>query len=122
MENKLKIGKEDVLFYLDMINSRYGPSYKPKFGKLKGYFKLIKNQDSKEYKTFVGVYKYFRETINEREKTILDLQYGLDGNALTMIQIGEQLGICDSRVGQLRNKAEYRIADEIKRYLDYRKG
>ena len=48
--------KEDVLFYLDMIDSSHGPSFKPKIGKLKPYYPLLKEGIQKSTKgLFVSI-------------------------------------------------------------------
>lgn len=112
-----QITKEDSLFYLDMINSVYSPSHKPEIGQYKGYYELLKQQDSKDYITFICVYLYFREALSEREKAILDLQYRVNGNILSIKEIGECIGISSSRVSQIRNKAEHKIAKEIQVFL-----
>ncbi|MBU9723137.1 MULTISPECIES: sigma factor-like helix-turn-helix DNA-binding protein [Bacillaceae] len=112
-----EITKEDVLFYLDMIGSRYGPSYKPKIGKLKPYYPLLKERDSEDYKRFIRVYHNYRDCLKEREKTILDFQYGLKGEIPTLTEIGEHFGFSNSRASQIRNKSERIITREILRFL-----
>lgn len=109
--------KEDVLFYLDMIDSSHGPSFKPKIGKLKPYYPLLKERDSEEYKRFIRVYHSFRDCLKEREKTILDFQYGLKGEIPTLTEIGGHFGFSSSRASQIRNKAERIITREILRFL-----
>ncbi|WP_161568200.1 sigma factor-like helix-turn-helix DNA-binding protein [Anaerobacillus alkaliphilus] len=115
---EIEITKEDMLFYLDMIGSIYGPSYKPKIGKLKPYYPFLKEPTSEEYKRFIQVYLHYRDCLNEREKTILDFQYRLKGEKLTLDQMGEQFGISSSRAAQIRNIAELRIAKAIREFLN----
>lgn len=116
-----EITKEDVLFYLDMIDSSYGPSYKPKIGKFKPYYQLLKKRDSEDYNRFICVYQHYSNCLQEREKTILDLHYGVESKVYTLIELGEHLGISSSRVAQIRNKAERRIAREIQKFLKPKK-
>ncbi|GGM23504.1 hypothetical protein GCM10011351_06610 [Paraliobacillus quinghaiensis] len=116
MEEK-EITKEDVLFYLDMIGSIYGPSFKPKIGKLKPYYSLIKERDSEEYKRFIYVYHNYRDCLKEREKTILDFQYGLKGKIPSLKEIGAYFGISSSRTSKIRNNAERQITSEIRKFL-----
>ncbi|KMJ56231.1 hypothetical protein AB685_23015 [Bacillus sp. LL01] len=59
--------KEDVRFYLDMIDSIYSSS-KPKNGKLKPYYSLFKEPNSTGYKRFIHVYLAYRDCLKEREK------------------------------------------------------
>ncbi|MBM4761449.1 sigma factor-like helix-turn-helix DNA-binding protein [Bacillus sp. B15-48] len=112
-----EISKEDVLFYLDMIGSSYGPSYKPKIGKLKPYYPLLKEQDSQQYKRFIRVYHHYRDCLKEREKTILDFQYGLKGEIPSLKEMGDHFGLSSSRASQIRNKAERRISTAIREFL-----
>ena len=109
--------KEDVLFYLDMIDSSYGPSYEPKIGKFKPYYPLLKERDSEEYKRFIRVYHYFRDCLKEKEKTILDFQYGLKGEIPSLKEVGDYYGFSSSRASQIRNKAERRITSAIREFL-----
>ncbi|MEQ6376318.1 sigma factor-like helix-turn-helix DNA-binding protein [Bacillaceae bacterium S4-13-56] len=118
MPNNDQITKEDALFYLDMINSKYGPTYKPKRGQSKGYYPLLKEKDSKEYNRFIRVYVYFKHNLKEREQTILNLQYGINSNVLSLGEIGESIGVTSSRVSQLRNRAERRLASIIRDYVN----
>lgn len=121
MEEGRQISKEDALFYLDMIDSVLSPNFKPRIGQSKPYYPLLKKHDSEGYTTFIKVYQYFRENLEEREKTVLDLQYRINGKALTMNEIGKLFGISSSRVSQLRNKAERCIAQEIIYFIKGRK-
>ena len=112
-----EITKEDVLFYLDMIDSSYGPSFKPKIGKLKPYYPLLRDRDSVEYKRFIRVYLHYRDCLKEREKTILDFQYGLKGEIRSLKEMGDYFGLSSSRASQIRNKAERRITTAIREFL-----
>jgi RNA polymerase sigma factor (sigma-70 family) len=43
--------------------------------------------------------------LSERERHVLELRYGLDGDALSLRQVGERLGISGERVRQLERRA-----------------
>ncbi|OIJ22318.1 hypothetical protein BKP45_06675 [Anaerobacillus alkalidiazotrophicus] len=115
--NGKEMTKEDVLFYLDMIGSRYGPTYQHKFGNQKPYYQLVKEKDSENYKTFIRVYQHYRDLLEEKPKMILDLLYGVESKVHRLNEIGKLLGISGRRVAQIRHKAEYTITKGILRYL-----
>lgn len=78
---------------------------------------MLKERDSEDYNRFICVYHYYRDCLQEREKTILDLQYGIKGNIPSLKEIGVGLGIAGNRVSQIRNKGERRITKEILVFL-----
>lgn len=47
--------------------------------------------------------------LNDREKFVLGLYYGLDTPPTSMREIAEELGVSQARVRQIRVQAEYRI-------------
>lgn len=47
--------------------------------------------------------------LNERERKVITLYYGLGTDALTMIEIAEQMGLKRERVRQIRKKAEQKL-------------
>lgn len=49
------------------------------------------------------------EGLSEREKTILRLHFGLDGDAHTLQATGQQIGLTKERVRQIRNRALGRL-------------
>lgn len=107
------VSKEEALFYLHMVNSHYSPKCVTKKFKIKGYRRFLSDYESDAYKSFIGVYLFFSDRLADRDKEILDLYYGNKGKRMTLIKIGEYLGISSSRVQQLKNQAEYRIAKEV---------
>lgn len=61
------------------------------------------------------LYKKMKEVLKIREKTILELRFGLDGNKpKTQNQIAEMMGISRSYVSRIETKAINKLAKEIK--------
>ncbi|MED3648126.1 sigma factor-like helix-turn-helix DNA-binding protein, partial [Halalkalibacterium halodurans] len=55
---------------------------------------------------FIQAYCHYRDNLNQQERTVLDFVYAIHGEILTLKEIGDRLDISDSRVAQIRNKAE----------------
>lgn len=61
------------------------------------------------------MYQKMKEVLKLREKTILELRFGLDGNKpKTQNQIAEMMGISRSYVSRIETKAISKLAEEIK--------
>lgn len=61
------------------------------------------------------MYEKMKEVLKLREKTILELRFGLDGNKpRTQNQIAEMMGISRSYVSRIETKAISKLAKEIK--------
>lgn len=61
------------------------------------------------------LYEKMKEVLKIREKTILELRFGLDGNKpKTQNQIAEMMGISRSYVSRIETKAINKLAKEIK--------
>ena len=61
------------------------------------------------------LYEKMKEVLKLREKTILELRFGLDGNKpKTQNQIAEMMGISRSYVSRIETKAIGKLAKEIK--------
>ena len=57
------------------------------------------------------LYKKISETLKDREKTIINLRFGLDGNKpKTQIEIAKSLGISRSYVSRIETKAINKLA------------
>jgi RNA polymerase primary sigma factor len=54
----------------------------------------------------------------ERQRRILELRFGFDGEAASLEQIGTELGLTRERVRQLERDALTRLADELKGVVD----
>jgi RNA polymerase primary sigma factor len=54
----------------------------------------------------------------DRQRRILELRYGFDGEAASLEQIGTELGLTRERVRQLERDALTRLADELKGVAD----
>ena len=52
--------------------------------------------------------------LNEREREVITLYYGLGTDALTMIEIAEQMGLKRERVRQIRKKAEQKLRKPLR--------
>lgn len=110
---KSSITIDDKTFFMDMVDSVNTPDFKPKLYKVKPYFKILKNKDSHEFKSFISVYMAFRHILPERKMIILNELYGINKDSSDLISIGELLNISPERVRQLRTEAEYVLVKEI---------
>lgn len=54
--------------------------------------------------------------LNEREKEVIRLFYGLDCDAITMSEIGERMNLKRERVRQIRHKAERKLRKPLKEH------
>ena len=62
------------------------------------------------------LYRKMKELLKDRERVILELRFGLDGNRpKTQNQIAKMLGISRSYVSRIETKAIGKLAEEIKR-------
>ena len=60
------------------------------------------------------LYEKMKSVLKYRERTILELRFGLDGNKpKTQIEIAEQMGISRSYVSRIETKAIGKLAKEI---------
>lgn len=55
--------------------------------------------------------------LNERERQVIMLYYGLNCDALTMAEIGEQMNLKRERVRQIRHKAERKLRKPLRMSL-----
>ena len=61
------------------------------------------------------LYEKMKSILKDRERTILELRFGLDGHKpKTQIEIAEQMGISRSYVSRIETKAINKLAKEIK--------
>jgi len=61
------------------------------------------------------LYEKMKSVLKDRERTILELRFGLDGNKpKTQIEIAESMGISRSYVSRIETKAIGKLAKEIK--------
>lgn len=61
------------------------------------------------------LYEKMKAVLKDREKTILELRFGLDGNKpKTQNEIAESMGISRSYVSRIESKAIGKLAKEIK--------
>ena len=73
-------------------------------------------EDSVDLKMKVKLlYEKMKSILKDRERTILELRFGLDGNKpKTQIEIAKDLGISRSYVSRIETKAINKLAKEIK--------
>lgn len=73
-------------------------------------------EDVVDLKTKVKLlYEKMKSVLKDRERTILELRFGLDGRKpKTQIEIAEQMGISRSYVSRIETKAIGKLAKEIK--------
>ena len=61
------------------------------------------------------LYEKMKSILKDRERTIIELRFGLDGNKpKTQIEIAKKLGISRSYVSRIETKAINKLAKEIK--------
>ena len=61
------------------------------------------------------LYKKIKEVLKDREKTIIELRFGLDGNKpKTQHEIAEMMGISRSYVSRIETKAISKLSNEMK--------
>lgn len=61
------------------------------------------------------LYEKIKEVLKDREKTIIELRFGLDGNKpKTQKQIAKMMGISRSYVSRIETKAINKLAKEFK--------
>lgn len=61
------------------------------------------------------LYKKIKEVLKDREKTIIELRFGLDGHKpKTQHEIAKMMGISRSYVSRIETKAIHKLANEIK--------
>lgn len=60
------------------------------------------------------LYRYIGETLDDREKEIIELRYGLLGDGLTQREVASRLNISRSYVSRIEKKA----LDKLKRRFD----
>ena len=113
MKDITKLTHNDAIFFLDMINSTRSPNYEPGFYKRKTYYKLLKHQNSDDYRRFISVYKAMRHILTEREQIVLNKVYGTDGEPSNLKSVGAMLNVSPERAKQIRSKGERKIAREL---------
>ena len=73
-------------------------------------------EDSVDLKMKIKIlYEKMKKVLKDRERTILELRFGLDGNKpKTQFEIAEQMGISRSYVSRIESKAITKLAKGIK--------
>lgn len=115
----MELEYDDIIHFLDLIDSMYSPNFTPEIGRRRPYWKLFKeeNRNSTEYKRFIKVYSYVKEDLNEREIFVLDYFYGVSGKFLLGSDVAKMLNISSSRVTQIRRYAERKMGRKLYSYM-----
>ena len=61
------------------------------------------------------LYRYMEETLNEREKEIIQWRYGLIADPLTQREVAKKLGISRSYVSRIEKKALEKLRKRFER-------
>jgi DNA-directed RNA polymerase specialized sigma subunit len=109
--------KEDIVFFLDMMNSHHSPNFKRQYGIKSPYVSLLKGRSSTEYKRFITIYRSMNHIFMERERLILDRYYGVLEPTVSLKIIGKEVNLTAERVRQLIAKAENLLAKELAKML-----
>ena len=81
---------------------------------LENHEKSIEDEVDLKFK-IKKMYQKMKEVLKLREKTILELRFGLDGSKpKTQNQIAEMMGISRSYVSRIETKAIHKLAKEIR--------
>jgi len=87
---------------------------------------IIPNNDSINPEFFNKTPEEIRKNINmilsvldEREKTIIEKSYGLDGVEINLEDLGEEFGCTKERIRQLRDKALKKLRNDSYGFLNY---
>ena len=67
----------------------------------------------------IKLYEKVKSVLKDREKTIIELRFGLNGNKpKTQNEIAKTMGISRSYVSRIETKAIGKLAKEIKEWFD----
>src|SRR5699024_828838 len=107
------ITRDNVIFYMDMVNSAKSPNFIPKLFKRKQYYKILDEPDSDEFHRFIKIYNKTKHILKDRERQILDDIYGVNKPRLTFKEACKPHGITQERVRQLLHKGELKIVRNL---------
>jgi DNA-directed RNA polymerase sigma subunit (sigma70/sigma32) len=116
------ISRDEAIYFLDMIGSSRSPNHQPRLGKRKPYYALLKDRETKEYKSFIEIYLILKNILSEKECLILERVYGINQECVPMHTIGEDFNIKAERVRQIKTKAEFRLASAITKMVNLKAG
>ena len=57
--------------------------------------------------------------LSEREKTIINMYFGLDGSSMILEQIGEEFGLTKERIRQIREKSLRKLRSNCDNLFDF---
>lgn len=109
--SNVSVTKEEIIYFLDMIDSSHSPNCVPQIGRRRPYWKLLKNRKNNvdEYERFLKVYLFTKDILSEKEQFILDKVYGVDDEIHTETQVAKIMKLSKSRIGYLKRMAELAI-------------
>ena len=63
------------------------------------------------------------DTLSDREAAVIKMRFGLEGNSMTLEEVGKELGVTKERIRQIEDKALKKLRNPIrsatlKDYLD----
>jgi len=112
---KQSVSYEDAIFYMDMVGSVSSPNFKPKVNRIKPYYEILDNRESKKFQRFVKIYSNQKHILSERERNILDDIYGIFGDRKLMKEVASIHNITPERVRQIIYKSEGKITFNLKK-------
>ena len=105
----MELEYDDIIHFLDLIDSMYSPNFTPEIGRRRPYWKLFKEENRNS--------SYVKEDLNEREIFVLDYFYGVSGKFLLGSDVAKMLNISSSRVTQIRRYAERKMGRKLYSYM-----
>ncbi len=57
--------------------------------------------------------------LNDRERKIINMYFGIDGSCMTLEQIGDEFGLTKERVRQIKEKALRRLKSTCHNLYDF---
>src|SRR5690625_566665 len=108
------ITSDDVIFFMDMVDSAKSPNFKPKFNRVKPYYKILDNPNSDEFLRFIKIYNKTKHILKERERQISDNIYGVHKTRATFKEACKPYNITpERRVRQILYKAETNLVRSL---------
>lgn len=108
-----EITNDDVIFFMDMVNSAKSPNFKPKLYRVKPYYKILDDQYSDEFHRFIRIYNKTKHILKERERQILDDIYGVHKPRVTFKEACKPHNITPERIRQILYYAERKMVRSL---------
>ncbi|GAB4074606.1 hypothetical protein GCM10028778_21090 [Barrientosiimonas marina] len=107
------ITSDDVIFFMDMVNSPRSPNHIPGFHQPKPYYKILDDPESEEFRRFIKVYNAEKHVLKEREQKILADLYGVTHPKVNLKEASAIYNVTPERIRQIRQKAERKITTSL---------